>query len=461
MTKASRQHENVSVQWIAAAAFAGLALLQVSTASADDVVLKVAYSADYQMSTPDMAKNWFTDSKTNFEKANPGVTVQLVPIPGSYDDFLTKLSLMYSNPSEAPDVAEVPAPEIGQWVASDLLMPLDDYLAKTTWWPQYVDAVKQEATVDGKFYGASNGVNVSALVFDKQIFAKAGLPADWKPKNWSDILDAGRAIKKSDPKSWPIWLLTGTAQGTSGMVLGAANLLAGASDPNFYDAAKDKWVVDSKGIREVMTFYKTAATEGLFAPASQILNANGAGIVAALIAKHQIGISVAGNYVPQMWNKDICGPCWPDSANAIGVAAIPTSNGQAPGIATAFSGWSLAMAKSSKHPDIAFKLINSMMEKDSALTVGNYAGLVPAIPAYNKEKIYVDFAPATQTFFADLAPVGKFPPSNGDYKVWAFAFAQATQTIVLHPETSVDDAVAQMKSYVAGQIGDDKVETVQ
>jgi multiple sugar transport system substrate-binding protein len=445
-------------------ALLGLALttaLAASTtlASADPVTLKVAFSADYFMSTPDLAKKWFGEIKDGFEKANPDVKVELVPIQGGYDDFLTKLSLMYSNPGALPDLAEVPAPELGQWVASDLLAPLDDQLATTDWWPKYVDPVKKEGTVDGKVYAVSQGVNTNALLFDKTLFAKANLPADWKPKTWNDILDAARAIKKSDPNVWPLWVLTGTAQGTQGVVLGALNLMYGSSDPEFYNQKDDKWVVDGKGIREVLDFYRTASAEGLLAPASQILNANGPGIVAPFLPKHQIGITLGGNYVPQIWNSVICGPCWPEGEKDIGIAPIPTSQGQAPGIATAFSGWSMVMAKTSPHPDLAWKLMNFMFQKDYALEVGNYGGLVPPIPAYISEKAYVDFAPSTQKGFADLLPIARSAPSNAGYKVWSFAIAQATETLVLHPDTSLDQAVKSMKDYVAGQLGDDKVET--
>jgi multiple sugar transport system substrate-binding protein len=432
-----------------------------SIASADPTTIKIAYSADYLMSSPDLAKKWFDGIKANYEKKDPSVKVELVPIQGGYDDFLTKLSLMYNNAGSAPDIAEVPAPEIGQWVASDLLAPLDDRLSKESWWSQYVEPVKLEGTVDGKVYGVSQGVNTNALIFDKTVFAKAGLPADWKPANWADILEAAGKIKKAVPDTWPLWVLTGTAQGTQGVVLGALNLQVGSSDPIFYDAKQDKWIVDSKGIREVLNFYRTASAEGLLAPSSQILNANGPGIVAPFFPKHQIGISLAGNYVPQIFNKVVCGPCWDDADKDLGVAPLPTSQGQAPGIATAFSGWSLVLSKGSAHPDAAWKVVNFMLEKDNELEVANYAGFVPAIPAYNTEKAYVDFAPATQTFFADLLPKAVSAPPKADYKVWSFAIAQATETLVLHPETSVDDAIKGMKDYVAGQIGEDKVEVAK
>ena len=108
---------------------------------ADAITLKVAFSADYFMSSPDLAKKWFGEVKDGFEKANPDVKVELVPIQGGYDDFLTKLSLMYRTQMNS-DIAEVPAPELGQWVA------LTCWFARRSarqdhWWSQYVEPVAE------------------------------------------------------------------------------------------------------------------------------------------------------------------------------------------------------------------------------------------------------------------------------------------------------------------------------
>lgn len=100
-----------------------------------------------------------------------------------------------------------------------------------------------------------------------------------------------------------------------------------------------------------------------------------------------------------------------------------------------------------------------MLKKDTALEVDNYAGLVPPIPAYNTDSAYTDFWPATQTFFANLLPVAKAAPSSADFKVWAYALAQSTETLVLHPDTSIDKVLADMKTYVEGQLGANTTET--
>jgi multiple sugar transport system substrate-binding protein len=444
---------------LAASILSCLAVAGPPVASADEkTVVKVAYSADYMMNTPEMAKSWFEGIKAGFEKLHPNVTVELVPIAGGFDDLNTKLSLMYNNPTAAPDVAQVAAQEAGQWAGSDVLASLNDLVKTSSWWSSFPDPIKKEGTIDGKVYAVSEGVNTTALLYDRTVFKKAGLPDDWKPKNWDDILVAARAIKKSSPDVWPIWLLTGTAQGSEGVVLGGAGLMAGSSDPIFYNEKDDKWVVDSKGLREVFNFYRQASAEGLLAPSSQILNANGPGILSPFMPKHQIGISLAGNYIPQTFNKEVCGPCWDDAAKELGFAPIPTSHGQAPGIASSFGGWDLVLYKKSAHPDIAWQLIDFMQQKDNMLVVDNNAGFNPPIPAFNTEKIFVDFAPGFQEKFASLVPIAQSPPANVDYKVWAFAFAQATEALVLKPDMSVDDAINMMKTYVTGQLDASKVE---
>jgi multiple sugar transport system substrate-binding protein len=116
------------------------------------------------------------------------------------------------------------------------------------------------------------------------------------------------------------------------------------------------------------------------------------------------------------------------------------------------------MNATSKAPDVTWKVLDFMMKKDNLLVVDNDSGLVPPIPAYNKEPVYVNFAPAFQTKFADLTSYSAGFQSAAEFKVWGFALAQATETVVLHTNTSVDDAVKGMKSYLENQLDANQIE---
>jgi multiple sugar transport system substrate-binding protein len=204
-----------------------------------------------------------------------------------------------------------------------------------------------------------------------------------------------------------------------------------------------------------------AASEGLLAPPSEILDPNGPGVLGPFLPKHKIGIAFAGNYVPTVFNKTICSPCWADASQQLGFAPIPTSAGQAPGVGSTLSGWGLVMNANSKDKGDAWKVFNLMMSKDLLLKQDNVGGLVPPISTYNADPIYADWAPGFQTPFADLASHSTSFPSSSDFKVWAFALAQATETMVLHPDTPVETAVKGMKSYISNQLDDSEVEVLK
>ncbi|WP_246694279.1 extracellular solute-binding protein [Mesorhizobium sp. M2E.F.Ca.ET.209.01.1.1] len=443
---------------LSATVMLGATIAAGSSAMAGDT-LKVAYSQDYFMSSPKLAKKWFGEMKTQFEAANPGATLEPIPIPGSFDDFNTKLSLLMNSPATAPDVIQIAAQSAGQWSGSGLLAPLDDELKSRDWWQSYPEPIKQEGTIDGKVYAVSEGVNTFGLLYDRENFAKAGLPKDWSPKSWKDILDAARAIKKSAPSVWPIWLMTGTAQGSEGTLMGAGLLISASSDPTIFDEKTKKWVVDSKGMREMLSFYRDAAAEGLLAPASQILDANAPNNGAQHMPKHELGIGFAGNYWPTMWNKTICTPCWDDPDNSIALAPLPTSLGQAPGFAASFGGWSLSVNSKASNMKLAWSLIDIMQKKANMVELDQYGGLVPPVPAYAEDPGYVAFAKKPfQVEYSKLIANAHSMPASTEYSVWSFAVAQATETLVLKPETPIDDVVKTMREYVVNQLGDDRVE---
>lgn len=428
---------------------------------AEAATVKVAYSLDWTFSDPKLAKKWFGDIKTQFEAAHPGDKMQLIPIPGTYSDFITKLSLLYNSPDTRPDIVEYFDINVGQFAGSGLLSPLDNRLGNASWWKDTPKSVQDSGKYDGKVYAVAQGINTYGILFDRTITEKAGLPKNWSPKNWSDILSAARAIKKSSPKAWPLYVMTGTAQGTFGVVAGPGLLLEASSTPTIYDTKTQKWVVDSKGIREVLNFYRTASAEGLLAPTSQIMDPNGATHPAQDLHDHKVGITFAGDWIPVFWSKDICSPCWDDKDHTIGFAKVPTSEGQAPGTAASFNGVDLSMSKDPANPDLVWAAIDLMQQKANLEKIAAWVPVVPAPTSMLNDPKYLDLTqPPFQAAFAEVGPESTSMPSQPEFPIWGNAFQQATQAMVLHPKTSIDDGVKILRNYMASQVGADKLETL-
>ncbi|MCB8883589.1 extracellular solute-binding protein [Acidisoma cellulosilytica] len=421
-------------------------------------IVTLAYGSEYVFDTNDFAKKWYDNVKAAFEKKYPDAEVKLVPIPGGYPDIINKLSLLYRSRSTAPDVAQLPTPALGQFQSSGWLLPMDDQLATAGWWKEFPDAIKAEGQFDGKVYAVSTGENDSQLYYNKAMFKQAGLPDDWQPKTWDDILTAARAIKAKVPGVVPLWLNVGTSSGDNGLLQGTGNLLNGSSDATIQDA-NGKWVVDSKGLREVLTFVKTMYNEGLGDSLSDLFSPSAVTVPLALFQKGKLAIAVGSNYYGGNWTKTICSPCWAEAPQTIGVVAIPTVQGAAPGAATTLGGWDLAIGAATTHKDYAWKLLDVMEEQQNQIDAANWAGFVPAAQSYTKAASFVDFAPPYNAVSAQVLPFGKLTPAKAEYEVWSHALQQATGNLAQHTDMTVDQAIDAMKSYVSNQLGADQIAT--
>jgi multiple sugar transport system substrate-binding protein len=435
----------------------------VEKPSSTRVSLDLAFSSNYVFDTAALTTKFFGQVRTEFEAAHPGVTINFTEIPGSYNDLVTKLSLLYRSSSTAPDVAQIPTPEIGEWVSAGYLLPLNHDLSGASFWKGFPTDVRSEGTFGGQTYAVNSGENDSFLYYDKDILKKAGIATPWLPKTWAQVISAAQAIKKAEPTVSPLFLAAGTDVGTNAILQGGGNLLDGSVTPMLYDAKTKKWVVDSPGLRATLGFFEDVYGKGLGAPASDIFSTKEIGTAFRLFPKGQLGIAVGSNWYGGSWTKAIegpTGPFWTAAASAIGVAPIPTQNGQAPGIATTLGGFDYAIAKGTPNAGLAFDLISLMEDKANEIDAANWAGFVPPNTSYGSDPAFVNFAAPFNAESVKVLPDATITPSSSDYTIWAQGFNEATGAIA-QGHTSVSQAIAMLKNYVVGQLGSSATETAK
>lgn len=241
----------------------------------DTVKISFKQSTDNSIRVMD---TYLGEMKKEFEKANPGKKVELVPIKAADSEYYTKLQQMLRSPKTAPDLVYEDTFLINSDITSGYLKPLDPYLDKWPDWNQFIDTAKSAAKAqDGKTYGVPDGTDTRGLWFDKGIFKKAGLPADWQPKTWDDVLAAARAIKAKVPGVTPLNVYTGKPAGEAATMQGFEMLLYGTgdgtSDP-LYDTASKKWIAGSQAFKDALTFVHTVYKEKLGPDVSDALDPN-------------------------------------------------------------------------------------------------------------------------------------------------------------------------------------------
>lgn len=412
-----------------------------SGSGSDPDTVKVSFkqSTDNSIKVMD---TYLADIKKQFEKANPGKKVELVPIKAPDAEYYTKLQQMLRSPKTAPDLVYEDTFLINSDITSGYLKPLDEYLGKWKDWDQFIDTAKAAAKgEDGKTYGVPDGTDTRGLWFSKDVFAKAGLPADWQPKTWDEVLAAARAIKEKVPGVVPLNVYTGKPAGEAATMQGFEMLLYGTNDGTtdpLYDKGSKKWIAAGQGFADSLAFVETVYKEKLGPEVSDALDPNfGTKVRGELLPQGKLGIALDGSWLPQDWLEG-SGHEWPEWSKELGLAAMPTQNGQAPGKVSMSGGWTWAIPAKAANPDLAFEFIKTMQTKANAQKwyIAN-SGIAVREDVAN-DPAYVDAQPGIK-FFTDLVESTHYRPAYPAYPKVSVAIQEAMEGVTTG-DMSVEEA---------------------
>ncbi|WMD04236.1 extracellular solute-binding protein [Streptomyces sp. FXY-T5] len=407
----------------------------------DTVKVSFKQSTDNSVKVMD---TYLADIRKQFEKAHPGKKVELVPIKAPDSEYYTKLQQMLRSPKTAPDLVYEDTFLINSDITSGYLKPLDPYLAKWPDWNRFIDTAKAAAKgEDGKTYGVPDGTDTRGLWFNKDIFAKAGLPADWQPKTWNDVLTAARTVKKKVPDVIPLNAYTGKPVGEAATMQTFEMLLYGTgasgTDP-LYDKNSKKWIAGGKAFEDALSFVETVYKEKLGPDVSDALDPNVMTRVRGeWLPQGKLAIALDGSWLPQDWLPG-SGHEWPEWSRTLGLAAMPTQHGQAPGKVSMSGGWTWSIPAKAGNPDLAFEFIKTMQTKANAQKwyIANSGIAVREDVA--EDPAYVDAQPGIK-FFTDLVSTTHYRPAYPAYPKVSTAIQEAMEGVTTG-DTSVAEATS-------------------
>lgn len=426
-----------------------------SGSDANTIKVSFKQSTDNQIKVMD---TYLAAMKKQFEKDHPGKKVELVPIKAPDSEYYTKLQQMLRSPKTAPDLVYEDTFLINSDITSGYLKPLDQYLDKWADWGQFIDTAKTAAKAqDGKTYGVPDGTDTRGLWYDKAIFAKAGIATPWQPKNWAEVLDAARTIKEKVPDAIPLNVYTGKPNGEAATMQGFEMLLYGTGDGSadpLHDASSNKWIAGSEAFKDSLRFVETVFKEKLGPDVSDALDPNWSTRVRGeMLPKGKLGINLDGSWLPQDWLKG-SGHEWPEWSQKLGLATMPTQNGQAPGKVSMSGGWTWAVPSKAANPDLAFDFIKTMQTKANAQRwyIANSGIAVRKDVA--AEPAYVQAQPGIK-FFTDLVATTHYRPAYPAYPKVSTAIQEAMESVTTG-DASVDKAAStydeQLKTAADGKV---------
>lgn len=156
-----------------------------------------------------------------------------------------------------------------------------------------------------------------------------------------------------------------------------------------------------------------------------------------------------------LYSEGVRGDCRPRSSGW----ARSTENGQAPDATSTLGGWAFAVGAHTKNQAAAWAFIKMAEEPQNLLTTALWSGCVPPDTTVGQMPEFVNYAPPFQAAFNDYEQFGQPLPTDQNFPVYARALNTATGMFAQHPNTTVSQALAALKSGVATQLGSSSVES--
>jgi multiple sugar transport system substrate-binding protein len=295
---------------------------------------------------------------TTFEAANPGIKVNVVHVKWSE---ISPMLLRAARANKTPDVSMMFSPLLPIPVAAKVLLPLDKYLAK--WSKDKLDdivifpAAKDKA---GKIYGLPLELRVTGIMHRKDILDKAGVAT---PRT---LIELAETAKKLSGKGW-----VGIGIGFS---------------PTKPDAGMDWFVPTLVGLggkplnKDGTANFKTPEMRKLVGWIHDLVHKYKVlPLDVALLGDNEVQTFAEAKmlvFLPKMTHrlKFIRNKSGLGEAYQMMNALTFDPNRPAPAFV---QGWNLTIPRASKHPDIAWKLIEHWTSSEMQLYQGKTAGYIP------------------------------------------------------------------------------------
>jgi multiple sugar transport system substrate-binding protein len=415
---------------LAATAFSGPAVLGQSPAAGPQTL--VVWTRNYTVA--DGQPSPFRDAKTKFEADHPGVTVELSGV--GYDDQYNRLLLSLAGSiQDRPDVYLADNIWLGQFTENGLSANLDAYYDAWTGKDDIIDAYRDSTKWDGSQHGVWAYSDIRTLIWNKAVFAAAGLDPEKGPTTWDEVMTDAAAIKDKVPGVVPVGFPAASQEGTvdrfySYLFMTGSNIL---------NADDTKAVFNDEGGQKAVQFLVDLINKGY--TTQDVLNQDADAIQNALYAgKYGIMLATVGDGFgsrPEGMTAD-------QFKQTIGAALPATCDGCQP--ASTAGGWMLGINDASPLKDLAWDYI--MDVTDGPNMVPFEANNV-RVPVRKSGLALADQFRAVDPYFdvsAQALDVAHFPPFVAQYTAMIEPIWTGIQTAI--QGTPVKDALDQAASDV-------------
>ncbi|MGO4501033.1 ABC transporter substrate-binding protein [Paenibacillus sp. 2RAB27] len=289
------------------------------------------------------------------------------------EDFNQAIDLAFAS-GQAPDIIRVKENTIQPFAAKGYLKPIDSYVT---------DAIKKKFPViddfnriGGKMYSLPNYGSTIRLVYNKELFAKAGIAAP--PKTLKEMVEDAKKITAVGKANGSYGFAQNfkspdSALGRSARVIAEASGYGGFG----YDFKTAKF--DFAGYKDIIQSFKQMVDDGSTLPGMESLDIDP---LRAQFAEGKIGMYISFSSEPGVYANQF--PAKIDWA----AAPVPTIDGTIKGASSFLGGQWLSISNTTKNADQAWKFMQFMYDDEVLKTYhekGFGLSMVPSVSSVAKK----------------------------------------------------------------------------
>jgi len=416
--------------------------------AAPTTVIKVANFYDPMVESAKASVDWFADVIAQFEAANPGVKVETEVFQWdqidvkSMSDFRAGIKdhdVLLSSPQLMAQHGLVgDFADLSNYVKKDFSKA---ELAEFSW-----ASIWDKGDVNGKKLGIPLGVHTRALVWNKEMFAKAGLDPNRAPKTLAELVTYAQKVQKSQRDAgnsdfYGLGMFFGPSRAT--IELYFAPLIWEYSG-DIWDAKTKKASFASPAGVKAAQFCKDLITKYQITPETAVTGTYDGAILDAFV-NEKIGISwgLGSYWISAVQDKGFASGVFPPSpegrADKMGISLLPFTKG-----ATFNNSWDVSIYSESEHKDLAWKFIQTMIKAENIIGYPD-AGLPLRASLWTTPAMKTPF----YNSWKQAVSTGRPMPPTAHYGELADTVAAALQQILVQDSDIADTLKKAQDTYNA------------
>lgn len=401
----------------------------------------------------DNVRRYLEEVEEGFEAENEDIDIVLTPITASEGDYFSKAALSMQSPETAPEIINEDTFMLSSDANAGYLKNLDEYLADWDEWDKFIENIKEGVTgEDGSIYGIPGTTDSRGIWYNKDVFREAGLPEDWQPETWEEVIETAETVKESNPEVVPFAMNVAKVNGEATAMQTFEMLLYGTGEA-LYDQETEKWNVNGEGILDSLNFINEIMNERNLGPslAVAINQSFGSVINQEMLPNGEVGMVLEGNWNIGNYLEGGAAPL-ENPQETLGFAKMPTQNGQEPGFVTMAGGWSWAIPEQSQHHDESWRVIEYMSSMESQTRRSNLEGTLTVREDSAQTEEYLErplVEPATEAL-----ENAQFRPKSDVYPNVSVVIQDIVEAVATGSQTP-DEAAENYKESVIEVVGEE------